>query len=195
MKFKSPERMPSARRPVLQVLLAVCFITIATGCASLQVSYDYDRKADFIKLKKFDWFEEVFEPPVKDLMAKRIKNEVLTQLKAKGIQQESEGPDFLVRFQTFGRPVYGGSTGVGFSVGVPVGGSGAMSVGSGTSRVKEKLEWTMALDFLNPNDRSVIWHATATDTVNPKMSPAQQDRLVHEAVSKMLSHFPPKNNK
>jgi hypothetical protein len=177
---------------IFQLLFACCLAAAAMGCGTFQVRYDYDRKADFSKLKKFDWLQ--VGPEVKELMAKRIKNEVNTQLKAKGIQPVPEDPDFLVRIGIVERPVYGGSTGVGVSVGVPVGGSGAVSVGSGTSKAKVKIEWMMILDFLDPNDESVIWHATATDTVNPGLSPEQQDRLVHDAVSETLSHFPPKKN-
>jgi hypothetical protein len=186
-------RVKEAYMGILRLLFVFCLASAAVGCASLQVRYDYDRKADFSKLKKYDWFQdEKPEAKVQELMVKRIENEVNTQLKAKGIQPAPEHPDFLIRLGIFGRPVYGGSTGVGFSVGVPVGGSGAMSVGSGTSRAKEKLEWTMILDFLDPDEMSVIWNASATDRVSPRMSPEQQERLIHEAVTEMLLHFPPK---
>ena len=178
-----------------RLLVACCLVPAVIGCASLQVRYDYDRGADFSKLKKFDWSQEQSDAKVPELTAKRIEKTVDTQLQAKGLQPTSEHPDFLIRLDVSERIVYGGSTGVGASVGIPVGGGGFFSLGSGTATDRGKLEWTVMLDFLDPNDRSVIWQATATDTVNPKMPPEQQERLINRAVSEMLLHFPPPHKK
>jgi hypothetical protein len=184
-----------AKMRFLRLLVACGLVPALIGCASLQVRYDYNRGADFSKLKKYDWLQEQPDAKVQGLMVKRIENTVNTQLEAKGLQPASEHPDFFIRLEVSEKKVYGGSTGVGASVGIPVGGAGFLSLGSGTSTDRGKIEWRMVLDFLDTNDSSLLWQATATDTVNPKMSPEEQERLINRAVSEMLSHFPPPHKK
>ncbi len=51
---------------ILPLLLLVAFI----GCASLEVSHDYDSTADFTKLKTFDWIPMKKQAGAKELTAK-----------------------------------------------------------------------------------------------------------------------------
>src|SRR5436190_1261035 len=97
-----------AKMSFFRLLFACCLVPAVIGCASLQVKYDYDRSADFSKLKKFDWLQEQPDAKVHGLMVKRIENTVNTQLQAKGLQPVSEHPDFLIRLEVSERKVSGG---------------------------------------------------------------------------------------
>jgi hypothetical protein len=171
---------------ILPLLLLVAF----TGCASLEVSHDYDPTADFTKLKTFDWIPMKKQAGANELTAKKIMSAVNSQLNAKGLTLNQENPDFLIGMQVSGKTSYGGSIGAGASVGIPVG-KGYLNVGGGRSKAREKHEGTLVLDFIDPESKSLIWRGTATSTVNPNASPEEQRELINRAVAEMLTQFPP----
>jgi hypothetical protein len=95
------------------------------GCATpLVVDYDYDTTYDFTKLKTYGWLPSPPGSQIEDLTEKRFKQAVDTQLAAKGYSQSAESPDFLISMQGIKKTVSSGSTAVGASVGVPMGGRG-----------------------------------------------------------------------
>ncbi len=170
----------------LPLLLLIAFI----GCAGLEVSHDYDPTADFSKLKTFDWIPLNKQTGAKELTAKKIMSAVNGQLNANGLTLNKETPDFLIGMQVSGKTSYGGSVGLGASVGIPVG-KGHVNVGGGRSKAREKQEGTLVLDFIDPESKSLVWRGTATSTVNPNASPEEQRELINRAVAEMLTQFPP----
>jgi hypothetical protein len=54
-----------------------------------------------------------------------------------------------------------------------------------------KLEGTIILDFVDPETMNVIWHGAAKSNVDDTMKPEQRDKLIKEAVQKILKNFPP----
>jgi len=129
------------------------------------------------------------------LLVKRIKTTVDSQLQAKGPVPAEANPDFLIGMQLSGKSTYGGSTGVGVSVGIPVGRAGRVSVGGGKSQAIEKKEGTLVLDFVDAKSKSLLWRATASGAVEPKSSPEQQQQRINAVVAEMLSYFPPKDKR
>jgi hypothetical protein len=100
-------------------------------------------------------------------------------------------PDFLIAMQLSGKTAYGGSTGVGVSVGIPVGRAGRVSVGGGKSKAHEKKEGMVVLDFVDAKTKSLLWRATASVEVSPAASPEEQQQRINEVIAEMLAHFPP----
>jgi hypothetical protein len=171
---------------------AVAMLITLIGCAPLAVNYDYDTAADFTAMKTFSWMPPTGNAVADDLLVKKIRNAVNVQLKAKGRTEVPENQDFLIAMQLSGKTTYGGSTAVGASVGIPVGRAGTISVGGGKSKPKEKTEGTLVLDFLDAKTQSLVWRATATAAVEPKVSPEEQQARINEVIAAMLVHFPPK---
>jgi len=174
-------------------MLALAAAIAVAGCAApLAVDYDYDTSADFAALKTFAWMPPTGNAVSDELLVKRIKSTVDQQLQAKGRAPAADNPDFLIAMQLSGKTAYGGSTGVGVSVGIPVGRAGRISVGGGKSKPVEKKEGTLVLDFLDGKTKSLLWRATATGAVEPATSPEQQQQRVNDVVAQMLERFPPK---
>lgn len=170
----------------LMFLVLLAFI----DCSSLKTSHDYDPTVDFNALKTFDWIPMEGNSGGSELTVKRIVQSVNNALAAKGLTPRQEDPDFMIGMQVSGITSYGGSTGLGVSVGVPVGKT-HVRVGGGRSKAREKYEGTLLLDFINPKNSSLIWRGTATDAINPNASPQEQQEVIGKAVSHMLSQFPP----
>jgi hypothetical protein len=174
------------------VWLTVVLITLI-GCATpLMVNYDYDTAVDFTMMKTYGWMPPAGNAVGNDLVVKKIRNAVNTQLKEKDRTEVSQNQDFLIAMQLSGKTTYGGSTAVGASVGIPVGRAGSIRVGGGTSKPREKTEGTLVLDFLDAKTQSLVWRATATAAVTPAGSPEEQQSRINEVVAAMLAHFPPK---
>ena len=170
--------------------LATCIAM--TGCASpLTTDFDYDTAADFGTLKTYDWMPATGNAASDQLLVKRIRTAVDSQLQAKGHAPARDNPDFLIAMQLSGRTAYGGSTGVGMSVGIPVGRAGRISVGGGKSKPIEKTEGTLVLDFLDAKSKALVWQGIASGAVQPGTSPEQQQQRINEVVAQLLAQFPP----
>jgi len=171
----------------LGMALAAC----ATS-PSADIDFDYDTAADFTALKAYGWMSPTGNAVADELLVKRIRSAVDTQLQAKGRTASTDKPDFLIGMQLSGKTTHGGSVGVGVSVGIPVGRAGRVSVGGGKSKPIEKKEGTLVLDFLDAKTKSLVWRATASGAVEPSSTPEYQQNRINAIVAEMLSHFPPK---
>lgn len=170
--------------------LMILFLPLFIGCASLKVSHDYDPGTDFSTLKSYDWISPDANAGASELTVKKIVHAVNGALGAKGLTLNPDGPDFMIGMQISGKTSYGGSTGLGASVGIPVG-KMHVHLGGSRSKAREKHEGTLILDFIDPQSKSLIWRGTATSTVNPAATPQEQQTRIDNAVTKMLSQFPP----
>jgi hypothetical protein len=174
----------------IMLLLALCISV--TGYAAPAVNFDYDTAADFAALKTFDWMPATGNAAGDELLVKKIRNTVDAQLQAKGCNKAAENPDFLIGMELSGKTITGGSTGVGVSVGIPVGRMGRVSVGGGKSRTSEKKEGTLVIDFVDAKTKSLVWRATFTDAVNPSATPEQKQQKIDAVIAEMLTQFPPR---
>jgi hypothetical protein len=174
----------------IMLLLMLC-ISVAAYAAPA-VNYDYDTAADFAALKTYDWMPATGNAAGDELLIKKIRNTVDTQLQAKGCNKAADNPDFLIGMELSGKTVNSGSVGVGVSVGIPVGRAGRLSVGGGKSKAKEKKEGTLVMSFVDAKTKSLIWRATVTDAVNPSATPEQKQQKIDSVIAEMLAQFPPK---
>ncbi|HET7362314.1 MAG TPA: DUF4136 domain-containing protein [Burkholderiales bacterium] len=184
------------RRLVQNWYLGFAFAVMTAGCATtpgsdVDVTFDYDTAANFDALKSYNWMPAAGNAAGDELLVKRIKSSLDTQLQAKGRVPAAAGPDFLIGMQLSGKSTYGGSTGVGVSVGIPVGRAGRVSVGGGKSQAIEKKEGQLVLDFVDAKTKSLLWRATAAGAVNPGQTPEQQQQRINGVIAQMLSQFPP----
>jgi hypothetical protein len=174
------------------MLLLLLFIAATGYAASLTVNSDYDTAANFDALKTFDWMPATGNAAGDELLVKKIRNAVDTQLQAKGRSKVADNPDFLIGMELSGKTISGGSTAVGVSVGIPVGRMGRVSVGGGKSKTSEKKQGTLVMNFVDAKTKSLIWRSTATDAVDPSASVEEKQKKINEVIAAMLAQFPPK---
>jgi len=177
---------------MMNILLALTLCFAVSGYAAPAVNFDYDTAADFAALKTYDWMPATGNAAGDELLVKKIRNSVDTQLQAKGCSRASGNPDFLIGMELSGKTVNSGSVGVGMSIGIPVGRRGTVSVGGGKSRASEKKEGTLVMDFVDAKTKSLVWRATFTDAVNPSATPEQKQQKIDAVIAEMLAQFPPK---
>jgi hypothetical protein len=174
------------------MLLLVLCTSITGYAAQPAANYDYDTAADFTALKTFDWMPATGNAAGDELLIKKIRSTVDVQLQAKGRTIATGNPDFLIGMALSGKTVSGGSTGVGMSIGIPVGRRGTVSVGGGKSKSREKTEGTLVMDFVDAKTKTLLWRATVTEAVDPSATPEEKQKKIDEVIAAMLAHFPPK---
>ena len=177
----------------LSVFLILCLVVLTISCSPItSVSYDYDRKADLAGLRTYDWLPIPTEAEeTVGLMIERIKKTVNTHLEAKGLRIKKERPDFLVatyfgqkdklRIISGGYP-YAPYRGYYYH-------DGPYYWGGVDSYYYQ--QGTLILDFVDARSRKLIWRGTAKASLGKEQTPEKLDKVVSEAVEKILMNFPP----
>ncbi|MGH7495796.1 MAG: DUF4136 domain-containing protein [bacterium] len=178
--------------------LVISLAMIAIGCApSISVKQDYDKDANFTALKTYDWMHAPTTAVgnVKaalernTLLDKRVRSNVNDQLMAKGYRQDSANPDFYVIYHT-GVEDKVNVTDWGYSYA----GYGRYSGWGAPSSIDvyQYKEGTLIVDVIDAKTKQLIWRGFATGTVNPDAKTEQREKKLNEAITKMMSQFPPK---
>ena len=171
---------------------------LVLGCSGLQVSQDYDPKADFSGLGTFAWKSED-QPRTGDirvdnpLLDARIRAAVERALTDRGFRKVAGGaPDFAVSYAFQIRRKID-SERVRTSIGFGSGGGGSfggvgVSTGGGVSEYDEGM---LVIDLTKPDDSHLLWRGTGTRRISQRSNPEQITAEVDETVDKILSQFPP----
>ena len=184
------------------ILTSIVFI-ILSGCSSLSVNYDFNQQTDFTKYKTFDWLPFPKDMKVDELNRVRFVTAVEDNLAAKGINQNTSKPDFVIATH-FGKEnkvditnwgyTYAPSgyyRGYGYRHPGNYGYAGSYASTGGVS-VYEYEQGTLILDVVDAKTRKLIWRATAKAIVSPASTPEKQTEKIKNAVQEILEHFPPK---
>ena len=157
------------------VFLVSWLIVLIISCSTVyHVSYDYDRGTDFTKLKTYSWMPLRPEDQISESNEERIQTAVNNQLASKGYKRVSKNPDF--------------------SIVAKVGIKDEYWYGSGYYgyRYAHKIEaGTLILDFVIPREYRLIWRGEVAGVLDDSYSSEKLDKLVSEAVEKILKDFPP----
>ena len=163
-------------------------LTLSAATASAQsVTYDYDKSADFSKLRTYAWTSGT--NLADQLNHKRIVSAVDSQMTAKGFTLVSSQttPDVLVAYHArFDKNLE--INGFGNGVGGPRFGASR----SGHATVDEVTTGTLVVDLMDPKSKAVIWSGIATKELDAKAKPEKKDKNANKAAEKIFSNYPPK---
>ena len=186
----------------LTVILGATLAGLVLGCSTISVDNDYDPSVDFGSLKSFSWIEKENTgeaPTIADntLLTDRIERSVNAVLETKGLSKAPRGEaDFLIS-QHIGvqqklqvdTTQYGYGYGFGYGAwGGPIGGFPSQTT------ISQYEQGTLVIDFVRPESKNLIWRGTGQTRVRKTTSPQEREKLIREAVTKILSQFPPKKN-
>ena len=167
------------------------------------VTYDYDRKANFARLRSFALrSENMSDNP---LMNERITVSIAGELIARGLTR-SDRPDMYVVPSLTSETRKEVTT---FDWGGPFGWYGSArwygpygwydpfgwNVGGGsTYEVRDVQYATLTIDMLDGAGGSLLWRGKGVRDVNPRWKPDEIDKKVHKLVAKILNKFPPSDD-
>lgn len=170
----------------ISTLLALGVLSFAgTPALAQDITYDYDRAADFSRFKTYAW---TGDSPVSDeLIHKRIVTAVDSQLALKGLSrvEPDAAPDVLVSYQTV----------INRSLQVTGLGSGRRYGWShtGSARVGAIQTGVLTVDLFDGRTRSIVWRATATRDLDLSAGPEKRDKNIRRAAERLFKHYPPGN--
>ena len=156
-------------------------LLLTLSCSAIyDVSYDYDSEADLTHLRTYDWLPIPEGVEADNLVVGRVKRATNAKLGEKGFQMDQDNPDFLIAMHT-GSEKKVTHTAWGYS-------------GRWRSARRTKFQYqegTLVLDFIDGQSKQLVWRGQAKGFVDKNQNPKKDEKLVNEAVTKILKHFPP----
>lgn len=166
----------------------------AFGCATYTTHYDYDPVVRFVELSNYDWINpSVKGQTVNELTVKRIQAAVDRQLAEKGYNMDSSNPDFLIAIHG-GRETKVDVVDWGYNYRGYDNYRYSPYPGAHRIDVYEYEEGTLILDLVDGDSRELIWRGSVTKVIDPSASLEKRERVINEAVGKVLENFPPPGN-
>jgi hypothetical protein len=171
-------------------LLSCGLMVFAIGCSSVyNVQFDYDTKVDFSKLRTYDWLPIPETVETDMLTIKRIKNAVDHQMGTKGFRRTANNPDFHIAIHVGSKEkVRVTNWGYGYA---PYRNYWAGYWGTGGVDVYQYEEGSLILDFVDAQSNNLIWRGSVKAQIDRSTTPKSRDKLINEAVMKILKYFPP----
>jgi hypothetical protein len=159
------------------------------SCASLNVTSDYDKNADFAKFKTYAFTEESMKLPVGELNADRIISAVEKELGAKGFSK-SDNPDILVDVLLKSKKrVEATATNTGGYYGRWGYGGGYPSTTH--VNVNEYTDGSLFITFIDKSVGKIVWQGVGTKTVEENASANQRESNINYAVKSIIGKYPP----
>ena len=158
-------------------LLSLLLMVSTMGCQAQRVlypdvDYDFNIATDFSEIKTYSWHPTSGGVKINQLTIARVRNAVNTQLQAKGMEISLNEPDFYI-------VLYGGTS------------------QEYTTRWRgwdDNLiydEGRIKLAFFDTQTNKIIWWGETRADVFFYMESEEKDKLVAEAVTRILAKYPP----
>ena len=167
------------------ICLAAAFMLPA--CSPISVTRDYDSETDFSQYTTYRWVKQDPDVPSgkraqHSMLENRVKSAVDADLAGKGYRRvESGRPDFLVAWYIGAQDKVNVER-YGYRYG-PRGRWYGTNV-----HVHHYKEGTLILDFVDPDDKVLVWRSTAVGSMKYL---TKGEHEVRSSVEKMLEKFPP----
>ena len=165
-------------------MLYTAGLALLTTTASAQgVTYDYDKAADFSKIRTYAWEGggNVNDP----LNHKRIVAAVDSQLGAKGLTEVTAdaNPDVVISYRAA------------LTEDLEVNGTGygryARLGGTGSARVQRVYVGTLLIGMFDADTRELVWRGTASRELDLDASPEEREKHLRKATEKLFKKYPP----
>jgi hypothetical protein len=172
-------------------IFVVALSFFVAGCSSVSVTNDYDREFNFAPVKSYQWATEaknLISPDAQaaafenQLIEKRFKDAVNTQLGAKGMVVDTTAPDIYVAYHT-GTQQKTQVTNYGYGYGRGYGGNYDVSTYT---------QGTIILDFVDAKTKTLVWRSVATGALGSNPDPNTAGEKLSGIVQQMLKDYPPK---
>jgi hypothetical protein len=175
--------------------VAVGLAMLTLSCAWVSTQTDYDKSADFARYRTFAFLGgHIWVNGIADdgntLVKDRIRNSVVGNLNARGMQQVTENPDVYVAYlagaRTRNEIEATGPYVAGFGPYFGVGGWWGPTYVNWWAR--EYNEGTLVIDIIDAPTKKLVWRAYAETEINKPVS----DQRMQKVVDKAFKGFPPK---
>lgn len=174
-----------------RVLSAVGILLLLNACASTnRISQDFTEGTNFTAVKTFAWHNVATEiPNINNLAIQRAVEQGLAQ---QGLQLVSSNPDVILDISIIAQKSAAPSTGVGLSVGLPIGNHGSIGLGTNKLLARDNQQQGMiVLDITAAASSQVIWRGTA-EAVPMSYFLLRNEPQLSGILKRLAGQFPPK---
>jgi hypothetical protein len=169
--------------------MRIVFCTLMLICMSAsvwaqEVTYNYDRDANFAGYKSYRWNER--EQGKRDpLLDRDIRRAIDAQLEQKGLQKLDGAADLYVDYRTA----------VDHERQLDVSTMGPRWSGVARGRTSRVDVGTLVFSIYDPATKRLVWRGSVTKTLNPGKDPDKNYKNLEKAIAKLLKNYPPKSSK
>ena len=172
-----------------KVFLGLSALLLAAGCSGISTSTDYDPAVDFSAFSTYEWIDS--QGQVDNITSSRIRSSVDALMAERGFSESASSPDLAVSYQVTSAERRSFNTvNAGWGGGYSWGGWG-MGMGTSTTRENVWNEGTLILAIFDTGTKNLVWTGSATTDIDGSRSPEDRQRLIDDAVDKMMRDFPP----
>ncbi len=156
-------------------------LILSAVAAAQNVTFDYDRGANFSDYKTYQWVDSPSGRAPNQLMHQNIQRAVDSQLALKGMQRVENGGDLQIAYQAA----------VDEEKQFNVWGTGPRLLGNGQVTSSTIQVGKLVIDFFDPAKQQLVWQGSAEKTLDIKKDPEKNYQNLQKAVAKMLKNYPP----
>ena len=175
----------------LTSLLTISFLMFF-GCSTISVHQDYDPEYDFAALKTFGFIPLTEESGIDQLSADKLGNAIKNELQAKGYTL-SEGADFGIALM-FSSKTKTNIQSYGYGYGYGYWGYPGMYGPGGGIDVTQYDEGTLVIDIIDMTEQKLVWRGIGSGAMTESPTVEERTEKINNAVSKILTQFPPTKN-
>jgi len=184
---------PAVKGEAMQFLKAGFFLGVvlfAASCTQILVTHDYNKDVNFTGFKTYGWHAIERSIEMNDLVINRVKEAVNRELQFRGFSLVQEKPDLFIAIHISTRQKitvtdWGYATESSWRRGYGYGS------GFGGVSARNYDEGILMIDMVDVADNELVWRGTATDIVDPDMSPKERTLEINKAVALIMQEFPP----
>ncbi len=183
------------------LFLGGLFLLSACGGDKVSIRTDY-KKFDYDSIKTYRWHDDAAfdaKSPISQITYDFIKKTIDKELAAKSLEKQIDGVvDFYVNFSVTSETrvdirdykVYAGES-PGFTwyreSGFESGYTKELKTDYNFYR-----EGSLVVDIVDPATNKLIWRGVASKRITKELKQAQREKVIAQAVNRMLANFPPK---
>ena len=171
------------------ILSALVALLVFAACSSIDVSYDYDKEANFTSYKTYGYTPEALALGIGDLNRDRLLKAIDAEMTARGFTK-SDSPDALVDLIVKAQErTQATATNTGGYYG-RYGWGGGMS--TTTINYDQYVDGTLFVNFIDKSTEKMVWQGRATKTLDESASPEKKETNIKNAVKMIFAKFPVK---
>jgi hypothetical protein len=170
--------------------LPLLIVVLATSCATIKVSSDFDKTAPFAGYKTYAFTPEALALPVDNLNQTRFVTAVENELSLKGFTK-SDKPDVLIDMKLVSetKQTATANTSGGYGYGYRYGWGGGFS--TTTINYDSYKEGTLFVDMIDAKKLQLVWQGRGVGTLNPDASAEKREYNIKNAVKMIFEKYPP----
>jgi len=165
----------------MKLLVLTGMVCLSTMAIAQEITFDYDRAANFSAYKTYQWMDAKAGRATNDLMDQNIQRSIDAQLALKGLQRVESGADLQISYQAAIDKEKQFET---WNTGPRWFGNGRVT--SSTIEVGR-----LVVNIVDSATQHLVWRGSAEKTLDIKKDPEKNYQNLQKAMAKLFKSYPP----